>query len=104
LVDQLCFDLNDNRGLLLESENMFMKFRIQQLEFELETEKIRSRHFEGLSEIAMLELKRGNWVKSCLKRRKVCEALVEVERIRVEMINYLSKLESVVSSVKNDLE
>jgi hypothetical protein len=83
---------------------MYMKLRIQQLEFDLETEKIRSRHFEGLSEIAMLELKRGHWVNSSVRRKKLCDAFGQVDGIRLEISNSLQKLENIVSLVKNELE
>jgi hypothetical protein len=103
VVDFSQFFVSGERAVLLESENLFMKLRIQQLEFELETEKIRSRHFEGISEIAMLELKRGNWVSSNAKRNKVVDTLVQIEWIKKEMLNSLQKLEAAVDSVKNVL-
>ncbi len=101
LFDLLCSDLSKEKALLLESENMFMKLRIQQLEFELETEKIRSRHFEGLSQIALLELKRGNWVNSNERGRRFSKAFLEVKELKLDLSKCVQKLEEVVSSVNN---
>ncbi len=100
-VDFLRCEVSGEKVLLLESENLYMKLKIQQLEFELESERIRSRHFEGLAEIAMLELKRGNWVNSNGRGKKFCKAFSDVKGVKVELSNCVQKLEEIMSSVED---
>ena len=87
-----------------------MKMRIQQLEFDLETEKIRSRHFEGISHIAMLELQKGNWSKSVDRRNRICNLVSETRKefekfvtIKSEMVNCVTNLDNFIQSLNNIL-
>ncbi len=79
-----------------------MKLRIQQLEFELESEKSRSRHFEGLSQIALLELKQGLGRVND-KKKRVTDGLIEVEGVKVELLKCVHQLKNVIDSLKNVL-
>ena len=102
-TDLLQFSLSGEKALLLESEHLFMKLKVQKLEFELETEKIRCRHFEGLSQIAMMELQKGNWVD---KNRRLSNLLVQFqagmkqfEVVKSEMDNSVSMLKNLACSI-----
>ena len=94
-------NINVDQAMLLQSENMYMKMKIEQLETELHCEKIRSRHFEGLSQIAMLELRSGHWVNSSEKRKQVFNVLDEVKNIRSEIV---SKLDNCITTMNNILD
>jgi hypothetical protein len=96
--------VSDNHALLLQSENLYMKLKIEKLKLELESEKIRSRHFEGLSQIALLELKRGILVNSDVRRNQVLTALSEIEKLKVGLIDSVRKLDEFVSVFQNALE
>ncbi len=96
--------MSDNHALLLQSENLYMKLKIEKLKLELESEKIRSRHFEGLSQIALLELKRGILVNSDVRRNQVLTALSEIEKLKVGLIDSVRKLDEFVSVFQNALE
>ena len=78
-----------------------MKLKIQQLEFELETEKIRSRHFEGLSQIALLELQKGSWATCSEKRKRLLKAVGELGEVKLDLGNCIQKLDTVVCSIKD---
>ena len=108
-LQQFC--LSGEKAVLLESENLFMKLKLQKLEFELESEKIKCRHFEGLSQIAMMELQSGNWVNSMDKSRKLGNLLVQFqagmkqfELAKAEMVNCVSKLENLICSINTILQ
>ena len=94
-------NINVEQAMLLQSENLYMKMKIEQLETELHCEKIRSRHFEGLSQIAMLELRRGHWANSSEKRKQVSNVLDEVNNIKSEIV---SKLENCITTMNNILQ
>ena len=83
---------------------MYMKMKIQQLEFELESEKLRSRHFEGMSQIALIELQKSNWVNSIDKRNRLVKVIDEVQFVRSEIVKCVTKLDDVVRVFKNILE
>ena len=110
-IDLQQFCLSGEKAVLLESENLFMKLKLQKLEFELESEKIKCRHFEGLSQIAMMELQSGNWVNSIDKSRKLGNLLVQFqagmkqfELAMAEMVNCVSKLENLICSINTILQ
>jgi hypothetical protein len=98
--------LNERQSMLLESENLYMKLKIQKLEFELESEKIRSRHFEGLSQIALCEIKKAQWINA-IDRSSRLEKLIQefqmelrkFESVKGEMISQVCKLENIVCAV-----
>jgi hypothetical protein len=71
--------LSRKESLLLESENILMKVKIQNLEYELETERIRSRHFEGLSQIALAELKKARWINDVSKSTRVHKLVTDFQ-------------------------
>lgn len=77
-----------------------MKLKIEQLQFELEAEKKRSRHYEGLSEIALLELKKGFLVNRDDKKRQILNALSDVEKVKRDLINCVSRLDNAVAVFK----
>jgi len=77
-----------------------MKLKIEQLQFELEAEKKRSRHYEGLSEIALLELKKGFLVNRDDKKRQILNALSDVEKVKGDLINCVSRLDNAVAVFK----
>ena len=102
--------LSVEETMLLESENMYMKMRIKQLEFDLESEKIRSRHFEGISHIAMLELHKGNWSNSLERRDRLCKLVSdshkELEKfvtVKSEMVNCVNNLDNLIRSLNTIL-
>ena len=83
-----------------------MQMKIKQLEFDLESEKIRSRHFEGLSQIVLLELQKGNWVNSIDRRNRVANLVAEFNSqikksgfVKSELVNCINKLENLVCSM-----
>jgi hypothetical protein len=100
------FGLNEKQSMLIESENLLMKLKIQKLEFELESEKIRSRHFEGLSQIALCEIKKAQWINAIDKGSRL-EKLVhefqfelrKFESVKGEMIAQVCKLENIVCAI-----
>ena len=80
--------------------------KIDKLEHDLETQKIRSRHFEGISKIAMIELQKGSWVNAIEKSRKVSNLLVDFqselkhfEAVKADMVNCVSNLDKIVCSI-----
>ena len=96
--------MTGERALLIESENLFMKMKIEKLEFELESEKIRSRHFEGISLIAMTELQKGNRLndKSFRLSKLLHDFEIEmkhIEDVKVKMVNSIDKLSNIVRSM-----
>ena len=109
--DLLDCNLSGGKAILLQSENLYMGLKIKQLEFDLESEKIRSRHFEGLSQIVLLELQKGNWVNSIDRRNRVTTLVAEFQReiehfegIKTEMVNCVRKLENLISSINTILQ
>ena len=104
-------DLSFNRFMLLESENLYMKMKIKELEFELESEKIKSRHFEGISAISLIELSKGNWVNSIDRRDRICKIVTdfqnEIKQFEVaksSLVHSVSKLENFVCSLNAILQ
>ena len=91
-------------AILLQSENLYMRLKIEQLQFELECEQKRSRHFEGISQIALLELRNGSWANGREKRERISKALKEIEMIKIEMGNSVSKIEKLVIFLREALE
>ena len=100
--------MTGERALLIESENLLMKMKIEKLEFELESEKIRSRHFEGISLIAMTELEKeiakGNRLndKSFRLSKLFHDFEIEmkhIEDVKVKMVNSIDKLSNIVRSM-----
>ena len=101
--------LSGEQAILLESENLLMKMKIEKLEFELETEKIRSRHFEGISQIAMMELQKENRfsVKSNRLFQLIHNFEIEMrllEDAKVELVNRFNKLRDIASSMNSILQ
>ncbi len=104
--DLLNCKLSGTEAMLLQSENLLMKMRIQQLEFDLETEKRRSVYFDGISKIALLELEKGNWVKCVQRRERVSELVREFQCqvkhfqvFKTQMNSCVSRMESLVCSL-----
>jgi hypothetical protein len=102
LIKRLCFHLNHlllglngidvfdcqlsgMEALLLQSENLYLKMKIQQLEIDLENEKRRSSHFDGVSKIALYELQKGNWIKCVNRRERIGKVVRDFE---CEMKNF----------------
>ena len=88
-----------------------MKMKIQQLEFDLESEKIRSRHFEGLSQIALFELQKGNWVNAIDRRNRVANLVSDFTSqmkkfgfVKTELVNCINTLENLVCSMNAILQ
>ena len=97
--------------MLLKSENLFMKMKIDQLEFDLESERIRSRHFEGMSHIAMIELQKGTRVTYNSKSSRIVELLGELqvemkqfEVVKADISNCVNKIEAIVGSIHSILQ
>ena len=88
-----------------------MKIKIRELEFAFESEKIKSRHFEGISAIALIELCKGNWVNSIDKRNRICKIVTDFwnemthfEMAKSSLVNSVSKLENIVCSLNAILQ
>ena len=83
--------------------------KVEKLEFELESEKIRSRHFEGISQIAMMDLQRGNRFSDRSNRlfQLVLNFETEMrllEDAKIEMVNWVNKLRDIASSMNSILQ
>ena len=87
--------------MLLKSENLFMKMKIDQLEFDLESERIRSRHFEGMSHIAMIELQSSRIVE-LLGELQV--EMKQFEVVKADISNCVNKIEAIVGSIHSILQ
>ena len=101
--------LSGERSMLLESENLLMKMKIEKLEFDLETKRIRSRHFEGISQIAMMELQRGNRFTNSSNNLSKLFSNFEIEMrhledAKAEMVNRVRNLREIVSSMNSILQ
>ena len=103
--------MSGERAMLLESENLLMKMKIQKLEFDLESEKIRCRHFEGISTISLMELQKGNWVNAADRSNRLSKLMGDLqsemrqfEAVRTDMVIRFCKLESIISSINSILQ
>ena len=81
-----------------------MKLKIQQLEFELESEKIKTRHYEGMSQIALLELQKVSWVNSNDKKNRLIKVVGELGEVKKDLVSCGQKLDNFVCSIKNILQ
>ena len=103
-IDLVQCNLSGDSALLLQSENLYMKMKIRELEFDLECAQRKSRYFEGVSKIALFELEKGNWVNSSNKRNRLLKVLEEVEDVKLNLVNIIQKLDNFVCSIKNILQ
>lgn len=81
-----------------------MKMKIQKLEFDLESAQMRSRYFEGMSKVALIELGKVHWVNSSDKRNRLLKVVEEVEDVKLNLVNIAQKLDNFVCSIKNILQ
>jgi hypothetical protein len=99
--------LNDADSLLAkEAENVALKFKLQQLEVELENQKRLTRHFEGMSVILSAEFKKAKWVelreRSTMLSSYFREFHSEMKNFMLEkqkLLQRLGKIEAIISSI-----
>ena len=88
------------------AENVALKFKLQQVEFELENQKKLTRHFEGMSVIMTAEFKKARWSESRDQSVKLSAYFrqfnSEMKGFMLEkqkLMQRLSKIEQIVSSI-----
>ncbi len=89
-----------------EAENLALKFKLQQVELELENQKRLTRHFEGMSVIMTAEFKKAKWVESrqrCVKLssffREFNDEMKGFLLEKQRLMERLTKIEQIVSSI-----